>query len=177
LFERCVPVVRFTVAIAVYIQTPGTILSLSWPFDADDSCESAHDDKQQPYGRLLVARSYERLYLLFIPWSREGAADAAITGPFATIVSLALEATIAAAAVIATAKAKNIHRTVSIWGLRFGSRASCKSDISDLVPATHPMHQHDSPTGRHTLPFWAAFYDEYRQAAKAVARGHFAALP
>jgi len=63
--------VRFTVAIAVYIQTPGTILSLSWPFDADDSCESAHDDKQQPYGRLLVARSYERLYLLFIPWSRE----------------------------------------------------------------------------------------------------------
>jgi hypothetical protein len=75
LFERCVPAVRFTVAIAVYIQTPGTILSLSWPFDADDSCESAHDDKQQPYGRLLVARSHERLYLLFIPCSREGAAD------------------------------------------------------------------------------------------------------
>ena|SRR5215472_16826560 len=64
LFECCVPAVRFTVAIAVYIQTPGAILSLSGPFDADDSCDSAHDDQQQPHGRLLMARSYERLHLL-----------------------------------------------------------------------------------------------------------------
>src|SRR5262249_17237501 len=35
------------------------------PFiDADDSCDSAHDDQQQPHGRLLMARSYERLHLL-----------------------------------------------------------------------------------------------------------------
>jgi len=59
--------VRFTVAIAVYVQTPRTILSFSGPFDADGSCESAHDDKQQPHGRLPVARSYERPHLLFIP--------------------------------------------------------------------------------------------------------------
>src|SRR5262249_15893793 len=57
LFECCVPAVRFTLAIAVYIQTPGTILSLSGPFDADDSCDSA-----TMISNSLMA--YERLDLL-----------------------------------------------------------------------------------------------------------------
>jgi hypothetical protein len=44
---------RFTVAIAIYVHTPSTILPFSGLFDADDSCESAHDDKQKPHMRLL----------------------------------------------------------------------------------------------------------------------------
>jgi hypothetical protein len=68
--------VRFTVAIAIYIHTPGTILRLSGLFDADDSCESAHDDKQKSHGRLLVARCYEcptsMLYSRPVQMSREG---------------------------------------------------------------------------------------------------------
>jgi hypothetical protein len=45
---------RFTVAISIYIHTPGTILRLSELFDGDDSGESCHDDKQKPHGPLLV---------------------------------------------------------------------------------------------------------------------------
>jgi NAD(P)-dependent dehydrogenase (short-subunit alcohol dehydrogenase family) len=52
--EGCVPAMRFTVAIPIYIHTPGTILRLSELFDGDDSGESAHDDKQKPHGPLQV---------------------------------------------------------------------------------------------------------------------------
>src|SRR5262249_33283869 len=44
LFECCVSAVRFTVAIAIYVEAPRTVLRLSGLFNADYSCESAHDD-------------------------------------------------------------------------------------------------------------------------------------
>jgi hypothetical protein len=45
---------RFTVAIAVYIQTPSTILRFSGFFDADDSRENSRensqDEQRKPHG-------------------------------------------------------------------------------------------------------------------------------
>ena len=68
LFECCVPAVRITVAIAVYIHAPGTILRLSGPCHADGNCESTHDDKQKSHGRLLVARYHEcHTFMLLFP--------------------------------------------------------------------------------------------------------------
>jgi len=47
--------VRFTVAIAINIHTPSTILRLSGFFDADDSCKNSQDEQQKPHGQLLLA--------------------------------------------------------------------------------------------------------------------------
>jgi hypothetical protein len=54
LFKSCEPAIPGTTTIAIAIGTPLTILRLSGLFDADDSCESAHDNEQKPHIRLLT---------------------------------------------------------------------------------------------------------------------------
>ena len=74
LLKCCKPAIRGT-APHIIFGAPPTVLRLSGLFDADDSCESAHDDKQKSHGRLLVARCCEcptsMLYSRPVQMSRE----------------------------------------------------------------------------------------------------------
>src|SRR6516165_2488814 len=77
LLQCCITTLRTTAAaIAILIETPGTVLRLSGFFDADDSCENSQDEQRKPHGSLLFASAENPSapYLFPAP-SAKGATD------------------------------------------------------------------------------------------------------